>query len=213
MAASEPFSNQIFKIPAGLSGHNEAPVLDIAVIIVDGEGESVSDRTKSYATKLFKLRDRSQAEQIPRIWVTESQFIAKGLGPKTPWYLNWKSASVQQPLAEIVEVWLNQDLRSAFDRIANPTAGSSGELFQVTMTSQILTEIVCGVLIKASAEEAQGEQGSAVETIMSYAEQFLEFSRVELLGAANEIDFHSKVRARAAEYHAYSTVFMGMGGE
>lgn len=184
--------------------------IELVVTLCDQSSERIDERTRVYGRKIFRIKSQNNAPKIPKKIVPAEVFEKVGLSRRTPWYLNWARQDVSLALTEVVEVWLNEEFEEQYRLLSGDKIDSAMQLFAVSMESQIMSEVIIGVLSRASDFEGQDlEEESALSLIKDFFENKL---AVEHGVRIDDIEFSSKVRALCYQFCGFSNAMSGLEG-
>ena len=142
--------------------------VDIVVAVVDQAAQSPIEKARLYARKTFKLRAITSTPNIPKKVVTDDDLESIGLDGRTPWHINWRSTDVNKPLSELAELWINETYEVHFRELDIDSPNPSERLITSTITSQIMFELVCGVLCMATEATESSEEDSALASVQRF---------------------------------------------
>ena len=148
----------------------------------------MGDQIKRLATKDFKFVANNQKIDFPKIWKRSEDFAAIGLPKDSLWFLRWKGADLDRPINELVELWLNEDLKAKVTQI---TIGRNKSITSQISTS-ILLDIYFPVIEKTfNNDAAQDFNSTAFQTVFKQLKGNFVDDEEELRTFFERDDFHS----------------------
>ena len=148
----------------------------------------LDDQIKRLATKDFKFVANNRKIDFPKIWKRSEDFAAIGLPRDSLWFLRWKGADLDRPINELVELWLNEDLKTKVTQI---TVGRNKSVTS-QISASILLDIYFPIIEKTFDNDAEQDFNStAFQTVFKQLKGNFVEDEEELRAFFERDDFHS----------------------
>ncbi len=148
----------------------------------------LDDQIKRLATKDFKFVANNRKIDFPKIWKRSEDFAAIGLPRDSLWFLRWKGADLDRPINELVELWLNEDLKTKVTQI---TVGRNKSVTS-QISASILLDIYFPIIEKTfDNDAAQDFKSTAFQTVFKQLKGNFVEDEEELRAFFERDDFHS----------------------